>query len=127
MFSYSFKEFSQFVLSQVQIRLGYIPVYKTVVTHTPNTSKLDKGKWSSWSEAWKEVYHIPVNPEDNICRCCCRKIKESSSNYFVVGHVTECETEQHYLHPVCNQCNTGMKKYKFIVDKKDLRKVITID
>lgn len=127
MAKYKFNELLKFVEMQVRIILNIVSENETIVAHTPNTSKLDKGKWSSWSDAWKEIYKTPIAPPNNICQCCCRKIKETESNYFVVGHVTECKTKRHYLHPVCNQCNTGMKNYKFLVNKNDLRNVITTD
>ena len=112
----------RFIHDQVFILLNDIPDNCIVAKHAKGTSNINKGKYRSWTEYWKDNIKAPLAPPDNICPCCKRKIIESESNYFVVGHIYDVNTRKGYLCPVCNECNVKMKKWSFIVAKTFLQK-----
>lgn len=119
---YKLSEFKRFITMRIKIILNFIPNNAIVVKHLPKSSKLSKGKYSSWSEYWRDEIKTPIQPSNNICPCCQRVIFENSSNYFIIGHIYDVKNKKNkYLHPVCNECNVGLKRSKFIVNKKDIK------
>lgn len=108
----------RFIRNQVLIELEAVPRDSIVAKHAEGTSEYNKGNYSSWTEWWDENIDEPLTPPNGICPCCQRIIKENKSNYFVVGHIYDAHTREGYVCPVCNQCNTGMKKWSFLVPRK---------
>lgn len=111
-------ELHEFIRNQVLIELDTIPNNSIVAKHASGTSEFSKGKYSSWTEWWEDNIKEPLAPTSGICPCCQRKIIEDDSNSFVVGHIYDAHTRDGYVCPVCNQCNTGLKKWSFIVPKE---------
>ena len=114
------EELCRFINNQVLIGLNDIPEGSIVAKHSVGTSDIDKGKYSSWAQWWEDNIVTPLKPSDSICPCCQRKIIEDDSNYFVVGHIHDAHSNKGYVCPVCNQCNTAMKKWEFLVAKSML-------
>ena len=123
---FSENTFYRFIAAQVRIYLSsiigdsVIPKECLVVKHMKDSSKLNKGRYHSWTEYWEDKYPDDVIPENNLCSCCQRIIKKTKSNYFVVGHV-ETSNNEKFLYPVCNDCNVKMKKWSFLADKNKLK------
>lgn len=114
-------EFQSFIKMQIQIALGKIPKDSICVKHSVGTDDLSKGGFHSWTEYWNEKSNgKPINPNGSVCPCCNRKILESESNYFVIAHIEDINTHKMYLHPVCNDCNTKMKKWRFFAKRDRL-------
>ena len=118
--------FYRFIAMQTKILLSKIvgksilPNECVIVRHMKDSSKLNKGRYHSWTEYWEDKYPDNVIPENNLCSCCQRIIKKTKSNYFVVGHVKTSNNEK-FLYPVCNDCNVKMKKWRFLADKNKLK------
>lgn len=94
----------------------------TIVNHMRDSSKLEKGKYKTWTEYWEDKYDDSVKPENELCTCCQRFIKETKSNYFVVGHVVTSNNEK-FIYPICNECNVKMKNFRFFAAKNKLRPI----
>lgn len=118
-------EFNAFVKMQAQIKLGRLPKDLICVSHASGTTKIEKGKYSSWTEYWKDIIREPIIPPKNVCPCCKRVIKEDKSNYFVIGHVEDSSSHRQYLLPLCNDCNVKMKKWPFFARKNKLHPIPT--
>lgn len=114
---YTINELHRFILNQIKIKFNLIPDDCIIVKHSSNTADIDKGKYSSWTKWWEDTIKLPLEPPSNICPCCQRTIINNRHNYFVVGHIYDIRSSKKYVCPVCNQCNTGMKKWKFLVPK----------
>ncbi len=114
-------ELRAFIKMQVQIELDVTPRDSICVKHSVGTDNINKGEYNSWKEYWKDNdKDIPVVPRGSVCPCCKRKIQETESNYFVIAHIEDVKTHKMYLHPVCNDCNTKMKKWRFFAKKDRL-------
>lgn len=115
------KEFKSFIEMQVRIRMGKIPKDSICVKHSVGTDDISKGRYQSWTDYWNENSKgMPLIPDDYVCPCCKRRISESASNYFVIAHIEDIHTHRMYLHPVCNDCNTKMKKWLFFAKRDRL-------
>lgn len=91
------------------------------VIHMDGSSKYHPKHHSSWSEYWEITYRCPVAPINNICDCCCEKKTESE---FIVGHITEIDTGDSFLYPICKECNDigkGDGNHPFLASKKLMR------
>lgn len=108
----------RFICMQVTIMFKAIPTSMVVCRHMKKSNEISKGKYSSWTQWWKDNIMMPIVPKNKKCPCCQRIIKEDKSNYFVIGYVKVKNNK--YLTPVCNDCNVKMKKWKFLVNRDRL-------
>lgn len=118
-------ELAAFFEMQSQIKNGNIPKDSLCVIHSEGTANISKGKYSSWTEYWKDNIPDPIVPYENICPCCRRIIVENDSNYFVIGHVEDSLSHEKYLLPLCNECNVKMNEWKFLAKKDRLHPIPT--